>query len=82
MFHNLYKNKKFIKILIKKFKLNLKRKIKDQIRILVKKNKKKLIYVRVELFIHPLVRKKMKIFLKKKNKVLGFRNTSYYLKVN
>ena len=39
----LYKNKKFTRLIVKKFKLKNKRNIKGQIRFLVKKNKKKLI---------------------------------------
>ena len=65
---NLYKKKSFIIALIKKFKLNKNKKIKDQIKLILKKNKKNL-YI-LETLIHPLVRKKMKIFLNKKNKLL------------
>jgi len=65
---NLYKNENFIKILAKKFKLNANKKIKEQIKIVLKKNNKNL--HKLESIIHPLVRKKMKIFLKKKNKLL------------
>ena len=65
---NLYKNKKFIKILIKKFNLNSKKKIKEQIKLLIKKNRKNL--YKLESLIHPIVRKNMKSFLKKKNKIL------------
>lgn len=65
---DLYKNKTFIKKITKKLKLNSRRKIKDQIRILVKKDKKRINII--ESIIHPFVRKKMKQFLKKKNKVI------------
>ena len=65
---NLYKNKKFINLMIKKFKLNDKKNIKNQIKLIVKKSKKKLIIL--ESIIHPLVRKEMKNFLKAKVKIL------------
>ena len=65
---DLYKNKRFIKKITKKLKLNSRRKIKDQIRILLKKDKKRINII--ESIIHPFVRKKMKQFLKKKNKVI------------
>jgi len=65
---NLYKKIFFNKILIKKFKLNSKKKIKDQIKIVLKKNKNNL--NKLESIIHPFVRKKMINFLKKKNKML------------
>ena len=61
---NLYKNRQFIKLLVKKFKLNNKKKIKNQITSLVKKNRNKLKIL--ENIIHPLVRKEMNNFLKKK----------------
>jgi dephospho-CoA kinase len=65
---NLYKKKQFIKLLVKKFKLNKNKKIKEQIKFLIKKNKKNL--YKLEKIAHPLVRKEMKTFLKKKNKFL------------
>ena len=65
---NLYKNKRFINVLVKTFKLNQKKKIKEQIKIIIKKNKKN--FSKLESIIHPLVRKEIKIFLKKKNKTL------------
>ena len=65
---NLYKKKNFTKILVKRFKLDGNKKIKDQIKLVLKKNKKNL--YKLETIIHPLVRKEMKIFLKKKNKLL------------
>jgi dephospho-CoA kinase len=64
---SLYKNPFFNKILIKKFKLNKKEKIKEQI-ILILKNKSNL--YKLESIIHPVVRKEMIKFLKKKNKLL------------
>jgi dephospho-CoA kinase len=65
---NLYKKKDFIKILVKKFKLNQDKKIKEQMKLVLKKNKKN--FPKLEAIVHPLVRKEMKIFLKKKNKLL------------
>jgi dephospho-CoA kinase len=65
---DLYKKEHFVKLLIKKFRLNHKKKIKDQVKLALKINKKNL--HKLETIIHPLVRKEMKIFLKKKNKFL------------
>jgi dephospho-CoA kinase len=65
---SLYKKKFFTNILIKKFKLNQSKNIKQQIKLILKKNIKDL--NKLESIIHPLVRKEMKIFLKKKNKFL------------
>ena len=65
---NLYKKKVFINILIKKFKLDKKQKIKDQIKKILKKNINNL--YKLESVIHPFVRKEMINFLKKKNKIL------------
>ena len=65
---NLYKKKNFNKILVKKFKLNNKEKIKDQIKLVLKTKKDNL--YKLESIIHPFVRKKMISFLKKKNKLL------------
>ena len=65
---DLYRKQHFVKLLIKKFKLNNKKKIKDQIKLILKANKKNL--HQLETIIHPLVRKEMKIFLKKKKKLL------------
>ena len=64
----LYKNKIFIKNFSQKLKIDPKKKIKNQIKILLKNDKKKI--KQVELIIHPFVRKKMKKFLKKKNKII------------
>jgi len=65
---NLYKKKNFIKILVKKFKLDSSEKIKDQIKLILRSNKDNL--KKLESIIHPFVRKEMTIFLKKKNKLL------------
>ena len=65
---NLYKKKKFIKILVKKFKLSNNGKIKNQIKLILEKNEKNL--YKLESIIHPFVRKEIIIFLKKKNKFL------------
>lgn len=64
----LYKKKNFIKILIKKFKLNKKNKIKIQIKSILRKDKKNI--YKLEKIVHPLVRREMKFFLKRKNKFL------------
>jgi len=61
---NLYKKKNFIKILVKKFKLDSSEKIKDQIKLILRSNKDNL--KKLESIIHPFVRKEMTIFLKKK----------------
>ena len=63
---NLYKKKKFTNLLIKKFKLKNKKKIKNQIKLIIKKNKEKLKIL--ENIIHPVVRREMNVFLKKKKK--------------
>ncbi|MEK9954057.1 MAG: dephospho-CoA kinase [Pelagibacteraceae bacterium] len=67
---DLYKKKSFINSLVKKFKLNKKSKVKDQLRLLLKNNKKN--FKKLEKTIHPLVRKEMKKYLKKKNKIVIF----------
>lgn len=64
----LYKSKYFINILVKEFNLNKNKKIKEQIKFILEKNRKNL--YRLEALVHPLVRKEMKVFLKKKNKFL------------
>jgi len=64
----LYKKKNFNQILIKKFKLTSKEKIKDQIKSILKHNTDNL--HKLESIIHPFVRKEMIKFLKKKNKLL------------
>ena len=65
---SLYKKKFFTEILVKKFKLGKNKKIKEQIKQVLKKNKKNI--YKLEAIVHPLVRKEMKIFLKRKNKFL------------
>jgi dephospho-CoA kinase len=65
---DLYNNKKFIKLITKKFKLSNDKKIKNQIKLIVKKNKNKLNML--ESIIHPLVRKEINNFLKIKSKIL------------
>ena len=65
---NLYKKKSFNKILVKKFKLKGKETTKNQVKLILKKNKNSL--YKLESIIHPFVRKEMKNFLKKKNKML------------
>ena len=65
---NLYRKNFFIKSIVKTFKLNSNKKIKEQVKIALKKNRKNL--YKLEAIIHPLVRKEMKTFLKKKSKFL------------
>ena len=65
---SLYKKKNFINILIRIFKLKSNKDIKHQIKLVLRKNKKNLF--RLEKIVHPMVRKEMKTFLKKKNKFL------------
>ena len=65
---NLYRKKNFCKILVEKFKLISKKNVKDQIKLILKSNKDNL--YKLESIIHPLVRKEMINFLKKKNKLL------------
>ena len=65
---NLYNNDKFINFLIKKFDLRKTMNIKEQIKLIVKKNRNKLKVL--ETIIHPHVRNEMNIFLKKKQKIL------------
>ena len=67
---NLYKNKKFIQKLIKKFNLNKNENIKEQIKFKLKENKNN--FKKLEKTIHPLVRRKMRSFLKKRNKLVIF----------
>jgi len=64
----LYKNNKFVKLLVKKFNLNDKKNIKRSIKLIVKKSREKLEIL--EKIIHPLVRKKMNVFLKINKKIL------------
>ena len=65
---DLYKDNKFLKLLMKKLKLKDKKKIKQQLKLLIKKNKKTLTIL--ESIIHPFVRKKMNKFLKIKSEIL------------
>ena len=65
---NLYKKKSFNKILVKKFKLKGKETTKNEVKLILKKNKNSL--YKLESIIHPFVRKEIKNFLKKKNKML------------
>ena len=67
---NLYKNKKFIQKLIKKFNLNKNENIKEQIKFKLKENKNN--FKKLEKIIHPLVRREMRSFLKKRNKLVIF----------
>jgi len=64
----LYKNRKFINLIVKKLNLDKKERIKQQIKKIINKNKNKLKIL--ESIIHPLVRKEMKSFLKLKAKIL------------
>ena len=65
---NLYKNNKFINLIVKKFNLSSKKKIKNQIKLIIKHNKDKIKIL--ESIIHPIVRKEMINFLKIKDKIL------------
>ena len=65
---NLYKKNFFTDILIKKFKLDQNKNIKQQIKLILKKNIKN--FKKLETIVHPFVRNEMKIFLKKKNNFL------------
>ena len=53
----IYKDKKFLNKLFKLFKFKSKKKIKSQIKQIIKKDKKK--FRKLEFLIHPEVRKKM-----------------------
>lgn len=61
-----YKNKSFLNILVRKFKLKDKKNIKNSIKKLITRNKKNIKIL--EKIIHPLVRKKMLIFSKTKHR--------------
>ena len=65
---NLYKKKNFVKLLVKKFELTQNKNIKKQLKLIIKKNRGNLL--KLEAIIHPLVRKEMKNFLKKKRKFI------------
>ena len=64
----LYKEQSFIKTIAKQFELKSKSKIKKQIKLLVQNKRSN--FKKLEKIIHPLVRKKMKIFLKKKKSIV------------
>jgi len=64
---DLYKNSRFINLIIKKFKLSSKIKIKKQIKSIIIKNNYNL--SALESIVHPIVRKKMNNFLKIKTKI-------------
>ena len=67
----LYKNKLFLAKLIKKFKIQNKNKVKSFVKNLIINNSQKI--KKLEKLIHPIVRKKMKEFIKKhKEKKLLF----------
>ena len=61
---NLYKKRNFIKKIKKQLNILSSKNIKKKIRHLVKKDKKKL--KKLELIIHPLVRKEMRAFIRSK----------------
>jgi len=62
----LYEEKKFQKILKKRLKINSKLNLKEEIKKNISKSSK---YLKIiEKIIHPLVRKKMNVFLKKNKK--------------
>lgn len=63
---DLYKKPQFIKLLNKKFNIGSNKKIKEQVKTIINKDFKKIKIL--ESIIHPLVRKKMKTFLKKRKK--------------
>ncbi len=69
---NLYKKRSFKKKIKKEFNILNSKNIKKELRNLLKKDKKKI--KKLELIIHPLVRKKMKalIRLKKNRKIIIF----------
>jgi len=62
----LFLKKNFIKKIKKDFKIKKEKNIKNEIKNLIKKNIINL--KKLELLIHPLVRKEMKFFIKKKRK--------------
>ena len=63
---NLYKKKIFISKVKKKFDLKNTRNLKNKIKNLIKKDKKTL--KKLERILHPLVRREMREFIKKKKK--------------
>ena len=64
--NGLYKKHSFIKLIKKKFNIQKTKNIKGKIKIILKKDKKKL--KKLELIIHPIVRRQMKSYMKLKNK--------------
>ena len=72
----LYKEQSFIKTIIRQYKLQNKSKIKEQIKLLVQKKRNN--FKKLEKIIHPLVREKMKTFLKKKNKIIVNKLMRYF----
>ena len=67
---NLYTKKFFIKKIKKKFNIKNTKGVKQRIKSIIKNDKKKL--KELELIVHPLVRKEMRVFLKKKGKIKIF----------
>ena len=65
----LYKKRIFTKKIQKQFHFKNTRNLKNKIKNLIKKDKK--ILKTLELIIHPLVRREMKIFMKRKNTILN-----------
>ena len=65
---DLYNKTKFVNLLVKKFNLAGKKNIKNQLKLTVQKNEKKI--KTLERIVHPLVRKEINNFLKKKSKLL------------
>tara|TARA_Y100001958_G_C21236147_1_gene562592 strand:- start:784 stop:1350 length:567 start_codon:yes stop_codon:yes gene_type:complete len=64
---NLYKNKKFKSLISKKFRISNNNRFKEALKQFIFKNNKNL--KKLEKIVHPLVRKRMKIFsFKNKNK--------------
>ena len=64
---NLYKKRIFISKVKKQFNFKNTRDLKNKIKYLIKKDKK--ILKKLELIIHPLVRKEMRVFMKKKKNI-------------
>jgi len=64
---NLYKKRIFISKVKKQFNFKNTRDLKNKIKNLIKKDKK--ILKKLELIIHPLVRKEMRVFMKKKKNI-------------
>tara|TARA_B100001996_G_C18620461_1_gene577501 strand:- start:263 stop:820 length:558 start_codon:yes stop_codon:yes gene_type:complete len=67
---NLYKKKFFIKKIKKQFDIQNGKMIKQKVKNIIKNDKKKL--RELELIVHPLVRKEMRLFFKKKGKIKVF----------